>query len=193
MQNAAAELELELAPGERLLWSTKPQQGIRFIAADAFLLPFALVWLAFSLGFELMSFRIPVATGGAMRMVFAIFGLPFVFIGLYLLAGRFFLDAKRRRNTAYGITNQRVLTVTRGRNRRIRSLDLAQIKDVETIERRDGSGRILLQSAGAPNYVMVGRNQPYPVAAGFSLDFVPNIREAAELLQQARSAAAKRL
>jgi hypothetical protein len=38
------ELRLELASGEKLLWSGQPGRGLRFRGADALLIPFSLMW-----------------------------------------------------------------------------------------------------------------------------------------------------
>lgn len=42
--NAALLLSKELASGERLLWSGRPQQGVVVRRTDVFLIPFSLLW-----------------------------------------------------------------------------------------------------------------------------------------------------
>ncbi len=41
-------------------------------------------------------------------IIFCLFGIPSVLIGLFLLFGRFFTDAHIRGRTCYGITNERI-------------------------------------------------------------------------------------
>lgn len=60
----------------------------------------------------------------------AIFGLPFVVIGQYLIWGRFVYDAWLKRRTYYAVTNRRVLTVQDGWNRNTRSTYLETIPEI---------------------------------------------------------------
>src|SRR5215813_5940305 len=93
-------LRPELGPGERLLWSGMPRQGVVFHATDLFLIPFFLVWAGFptaaAFGF---------ITSGRSAGIDLLF-LPFIIIGAYMLVGRFIIDARQRAHTFYGVTNQ---------------------------------------------------------------------------------------
>jgi hypothetical protein len=95
------EIENELRPllskDERLLWTGKPRAGIVFRSSDIFLIPFSLLWVGF-----IMFWIYNVLKLGA--GIFALFAIPFVIAGFYILIGRFFLDARKRKNTLYGIT-----------------------------------------------------------------------------------------
>lgn len=130
-----AAIEPYLGPDEVPLWIERARQGIVFRAADAILIPFSLVWGGFAIFWEVMAL-----TMGA-PSIFACFGLPFVAVGLYLIAGRFLWDMYKRRETLYAITNERLLVLERGK---LRALQLDRLDELSLTERSDGSGRITI-------------------------------------------------
>jgi hypothetical protein len=102
-----------------------------------------------------------------------LWGIPFVLIGLYLIFGRFLVDASQRDNTYYGVTDRRAIIVTglfdrslsfgvatliasvAGLSRRkVKSLDLRTLTDISMTERSDGSGTIWFgpQSSSSFNF-----------------------------------------
>jgi membrane protein implicated in regulation of membrane protease activity len=101
-----ASLQSSLRPGEQLLWCGRPDSSVVLVAADLIAIPFSIVWLAIALTWE---FAVS-ATGGPPW--FRLVGVPFVLIGVYLLAGRFVTRWARKRKTIYAITNQRVIVQT---------------------------------------------------------------------------------
>jgi hypothetical protein len=101
--NVAASLQQSLRPGEQLLWCGRPDPSVIFVAADAFAIPFSIVWLGIALGWELT------ARSAGAPLALRVVGAPFVLIGVYLLAGRFAVRWLRKRKTIYGITGQRVI------------------------------------------------------------------------------------
>ncbi len=70
---------------------------------DAFLVPFSVLWTGFA-----VFWTGAVLVSGA-SVSFALFGLPFVVAGLYFIFGRFVVKARRKRQTAYGLTDRRAL------------------------------------------------------------------------------------
>lgn len=115
---AADVFSAKLGEEERLLWMGKPAQGLRLTARDMFLVPFSLVWLAFVIFWIAGALR---QRGG-----FWLYGLPFVAVGLYFVAGRFVVESWIRRSIEYAITNQRVL-VSRTRPRAFTALSLERL------------------------------------------------------------------
>ncbi len=137
-----AEVAEALEPGERLLWSGAPSQGLKLRAADMFLVPFSLFWGGFALFWELSVLRLPNAPWFA-----KLWGIPFVLVGLYLLVGRFFVDAKMRENTFYALTGERILIFSGIFRREAKSLTLRNIPEVSVVKGRDASGTISFGSA----------------------------------------------
>jgi hypothetical protein len=135
-----AVLLAELGPSERLLWFGKPRGGIRFRGQDLLAIPFSLMWCGFTIFWET-----GVVMSGA-PFFFRLWGIPFVAVGLYLVLGRFFVDAFVRSKTFYGVTNERVLIVMTVFSRRMRSLDLRTLSDVSVSQRGDESGTITFGS-----------------------------------------------
>ena len=132
-------LNQHLRPGERLLWCSGPELGIVFSKKDRFLVPFSMFWLGFSLFWEYLAIYVMDAP-----LFMPIFGSFFVLIGLYIFIGRFFHDALIRKNTYYGITNQRALILTGIRSKKLISKLLDQIENVTIEENTDRSGTIYL-------------------------------------------------
>lgn len=126
----------ELGPGEKLLWAGRPRQGFVLRAADAFLIPFSLLWGGFAIFWEAS-----VLASGA-PWFFALWGIPFVLVGLYIMFGRFWVDARQRAAAAYAVTSERVVIVSGVFARRVKSLGIDTITDVSLTERGDGAGTI---------------------------------------------------
>ena len=76
-------------------------------------------------------------------MIFPLFGIPFVLIGLYIMIGRFFVDAKLRKGTFYGVTEDRVIIVSRLFGKTISSFDLQTMPSISMNQKDDGSGNIV--------------------------------------------------
>lgn len=169
----------ELSPNEKLLWSDQPKQGIVLQAADAFLIPFSLLWCGFAIFWESL------AVGKHAPVFFDLWGIPFVAIGLYMVFGRFLVDARVRRNTVYALTNERVLIIGGLFRRQVKSISLRTLNDISLNERADGSGTITLGPDGG-RAVSYGSGWPGnqrvtpPMLVG-----IGNARSVYEMLRQA--------
>jgi len=165
-------LQSQLAPNERLLWFGQPRSGMVLRANDIFVIPFSLVWggsAFFILGSVLTSDG---------PILFKLFTLPFVIVALYLLFGRFILDAKRRGATYYGITNERIIIISTRFGRQIRSLDLRTLDVISLNEKSDGSGTITFGLASRRYYGYDGTRPP-----GLEQHTIPEF----EMIQNAKS------
>lgn len=122
--NASHQVRADLLPGEHLLWEGHPDPRLLFTPADAFIVPFSILWCGFAIFWVVGASR----TAG---LGFASFGLLFVLVGLYLVFGRFIYKTNRKRRTAYAISDRRVIVAT-GSN----SISQMPVRDQPTTVRR---------------------------------------------------------
>ena len=125
----ARQLAAYLRPGEQLLWSGRPDPGVRFTPADAFLVPFSVMWGGFALFWE----------GGVLSSgappFFVVWGVPFVAVGLYFIFGRFVYKKRNKLRTAYGLTSDRAIVAVGSS-----SMTDSPIKQVPSSVRRTRDG-----------------------------------------------------
>jgi hypothetical protein len=177
----------ELGPDEQLLWAGRPRQGLVLRGADTFLIPFSLMWGGFAIFWETM-----VVLGGA-PWFFALWGVPFVLVGLHLMIGRFFVDAWQRDKTFYGVTSERVIIISGVFSRQVKSLNVDTLTDVSLSERANGKGTIIFGPMPPWWHWHAGANWP-----GFSqygpptLDLPEQAREVYDIIRGAQKSAKQR-
>ena len=183
MEDVSA-LRLHLSPGERLLWIGQPIGGLRLTPQDLFLVPFSLFWGGFAFFWEATVVR------SHAPLLFRLWGIPFVLMGLYLIVGRFIYDAWRRSRTLYGLTDQRAIILGGGPTRRLRSLALRALPELSLTEERNGRGTISFGSSGLPfgwfsRTGWPGTGEPIP-----SFEGIENAGSVHELIRNAQLVAA---
>lgn len=104
--------------GERLLWAGQPDPKIALKSLIGIWI-FAIPWTAFALFWETMAVGgwVTGTTKGMQGwsgLVMVLFGIPFVAIGLGMMAGPFWA-ARTARNSIYVLTDQRLVYVTEKR------------------------------------------------------------------------------
>jgi hypothetical protein len=138
----------ELMPGESVLWMGQPNASVIFHKEDVVLIPFSLMWGGFALFWEAMVLGInflnhaPKHAPHVMSLFMALWGVPFVVIGQYLIWGRFLTARATKRRTYYGLTNQRVMVLQGGRRRRFTSATLVSIPNIDKSVGKNGIGNI---------------------------------------------------
>jgi hypothetical protein len=172
----------ELGTGERLLWTGTPRQGLLLRPSDAFMVPFSLLWGGFAMFWETSVLR----EGGP--IFFALWGIPFVLVGLYMIVGRFFVDARLRAKTVYALTDRRAIVMSGPSGTAVRSVDLARIPELSIAERADGTGTITFGSpvTGAAWF----GGMPWPGVSGKLTPAFELVAEVRPLYQRVREAQA---
>jgi hypothetical protein len=176
-----------LDSGEDLLWSGQPRQGIFFRKADIFLVPFSLVWGGFAIFWEYMTIHM------GTPLPFGLFGIPFVLMGLYLIVGRFFVDAMIRKKTFYGVTSERVIILSGLLARNLESLNIRSMNDLSlSFNRRDsgtiGFGPGSQAAAFFSGLPMPGRGK----ALGARFEQIPHVQQVYNLIRDAQEEAVRR-
>ena len=149
-----------LEPGEKLLWSGFPRQGLLFHPADVFLIPFSLLWCGFAIAWEAtVIFGEPDVPDrfNLWDRFFGLWGIPFILAGLYFVFGRFLADSARRARTIYAVTNHRAILLTNFFGHNVRSLSLSGLNEINLSKKPNGFGTITL---GPANYVYGVRGWP---------------------------------
>jgi PH (Pleckstrin Homology) domain-containing protein len=151
---AQSELSRQLEAGESLLWTGLPRQGLLLRPADVFMIPFSLMWGGFALFWEwgVLHTNAPI--------FMALWGIPFVAMGLYITIGRFFTDSMTRAKTCYALTDRRVLILSGLLSRSSSSLPLRTLSGVSLSERSDGSGTITFGAQNPWNSWFAGTSWP---------------------------------
>ena len=174
-------LQAHLGAGESLLWAGRPKQGFVLRGSDAFLIPFSLLWCGFAVFWEYSAY-----SSGA-PLFFLLFGGIFVVIGLYFVFGRWIEDSLVRRNTYYGVTEDRVLIHTEFPTTRTKSLQLDTISDITLTSGSGGFGTISLGPQHPMASMMSGWNWPGMSAyQSPQLEMITDAKSVFDLIQRNR-------
>lgn len=180
-----APLRAQLGHDEHLLWSGRPPQGIRFQRADVLTVPFSLMWGGFAFFWEWMALR----SDGPLFM--KLWGIPFVLVGLYMIAGRFFWDAYQRTKTSYGLTDQRILIVQQGRSAKAKSLGLATLGEMTLTTTSDGTGSIQFGTNTLPWSASWGGGGWPGTQGPPAFESIPDAKRVQDMIRQAQRAATR--
>ena len=167
-------------PGEKLLWSGRPAQGFRLTTWDFALVPFSLFWGGFALFWETSVLTTP-GTPVFMRL----WGIPFVLIGLYLIAGRFVVDAAVRARTEYALTDRRVIIRRSGLLPNFSATQLDLLPSINLEEGSFGRGTITFGTSSFQRYKTAGVWTP-SLSRDPQLLGIDSVRQVYNLLEKAR-------
>ena len=184
-------IKSELGTDEHLLWAGQPKQGVVLRGSDAFMIPFSLMWGGFAIFWEIMVLsmffvaeeRPPLG----FALIFPLFGLPFVIVGLYMIFGRFIVDSKRRSKTVYGLTNQRIIVVSGLFSLKVKSMSLRTLSDVSLSEKSDRTGTITFGPSHPMSWWFGTMSWPGMPPVGPSFEMIQDAKTVYEQVREAQS------
>jgi len=140
-----------------------------FHAEDWYTIPFSLVWGGFAIFWETGALGFwGHNSKGSPHLFMALWGIPFIVIGQYMIWGRFVYDGWLKRRTYYGITNRRLIVLQEATKRKSCSMYLDAIPSVE----RNGSFTGTL-SFGTKYPIVPGRSRKNLNLSRFYVGDVP--------------------
>ena len=164
-----------LTGNEYIVWQGKPEKSNLMTRADIFTIPFSVLWFAFAV------FWVLTAYGSGAPIPFVMFGMIFVFVGCYITFGRFIHMAILRKNTAYVITNKRII---RKRGKAIDILDGKTMPPIFIEIHKNGNGTIRF----GQEPVYYGRTRSSYNAFGqnsvFTIENISNVVEVQEAIER---------
>jgi len=178
-------IERELGTDERLLWKGRPRGGIRLRGSDVLMIPFSLLWGGFAVFWEVMTLsKIPSSNPAA--LLFPLFGVPFVLVGLYMIFGRFFVDARLRERTEYAVSNRRAIISSGILGRKVKSIDLRSTPEITLTEKADRSGTITFGAASRSDWA-TQNNLLFPGGSSQpAFEMIENVRQVYDIIEAAR-------
>jgi hypothetical protein len=166
---ASSKLQVELLPGESILWAGRPNPSVIFHSDDWYLIPFSLFWVAFTSFWEWgVSGHFGKQPDSGPSLFMMVWGIPFILVGQYLLWGRYLYDGWLKRRTYYGVTSKRILIVQDGWNHKSR---FNYIDVLPTIQ-KDGADNGTLWF-GPKHPAVAGRWQTTRTTSRFSVGDTP--------------------
>lgn len=167
----------QLQGDEKLLWADKPLTGIKFRITDIFVTLFSTVWLGFSIFWTYMA--------AETSFIFALFGIPFILIGLFLFIGRYFFDALSRKNTVYGLTNKRIIMKSGLFSKSYKSVFLDSLPSLSYTDKSDGSGDISFgHTIESFKNGKIKNKREFPITR---MEFIPNASSVHNKIADAKS------
>jgi len=189
LETALAE---ELMRGERVLWKGRGAHGLRLGHFAIWL--FAIPWTAFAVFWTLMAGLFTLLASDRMEpgidLIFPLFGLPFILVGLGMMAVPF-LGPRRARRTIFAITDQRILKIYRSRRLEVESIPAGKIGVMERNEGRDGKGTLKIAFDAANDEGSATRHFVLGEVAGIRMAEM-RVRELAERARRVSSSASTR-
>jgi hypothetical protein len=138
IQDAWTAIQAGLFAGESICWVGQPNTNVNFHKDDALLIPVSLLWG----GYMMFCEAVMLFWSHNTRVSLMLFGIPFVVYGQYLIWGRFFYAAWKKKRTFYAVTNRRVIVVQDGWRRQSAVADLDSLPSSILENGPNGTGTV---------------------------------------------------
>ncbi|AHM03119.1 hypothetical protein roselon_00690 [Roseibacterium elongatum DSM 19469] len=125
-----------LSKGETLVWQGQPESGVDWARLFHPLTLMGVIFTGFSIFWIGAAMSILDNGPGGIWMLFPLFGVPFLLIGLYMLVGRLLVDAYIRSHTWYTLTDRTAFIAVDMPGRKW--LDSYPLRDMDMLRLEDG-------------------------------------------------------
>ncbi len=161
---------------EEVLWQGVPRQGILFRDLDILAIPMSIMLFGFSiiLDFAIIHYKV----GFAILSFAILLNILFLYLGVF----RFIINARRRKNQAYILTNKRIIVSQKNRSGiKYKTLPYRNIEGLEITNEKDGYGFITF---GNINPVLPWLFGGYVLNGDklYGLELVPNAAKVHEII-----------
>jgi len=140
-------IDKELQPHEMIRWIGQPQPNVSQLIVSCLIVSlFAIPWTAFALFWiwGVLGSKIPdLREGFQPQYLFALFGVPFVIVGLIMLCSPFWIW-RAAFEKVYIITHKRAIAFEGVRTTTIRSFEPQQLASVYRRENNNGTGDVVI-------------------------------------------------
>jgi len=137
----------ELEPHESIRWVGQPRPNTSSLIISCLVVfLFAIPWTAFAVfwTYGVLGYKIPdLRAGFQPEYLFALFGVPFILVGLGLLLSPFWIWRTALKKV-YLITNKRAIAFEGANTTTIRSFEPQQLAKIYRRENNDGTGDVVI-------------------------------------------------
>lgn len=196
---AAIKIQRELMSGENICWAGMPDPKVIFHSDDWYVIPFSLLFAAFSIFWEAIVLGYWGSNGrrGEPSMFMAFWGIPLILYSQYFVWGRFLADGWLKRRTYYAVTDRRVLLLREAWSRKFR---FTYLESIPEIVREGASTGTLWLGPKLPFTTGRGSGKPSRGISRFKIDSavpvltdVDDVNYVYRLIMDLRETARKRL
>jgi hypothetical protein len=173
-----------LVPGESLYWTGQPDTSIVFHKEDLYLIPFSLMWGGFAIFWEsavLGLWGFGKSGHSPISWFMALWGIPFVVIGQYMIWGRFFGATWMKRRIYYALTNRRAFVLQDWGSRKLVTAYLDRLEGVDREVNARGIGTIRLGRTSGDFLSTFGRKSQWDMSGLTNKDGVVVFRDIANI------------